>query len=865
MDLIERSGYLEIMENAFQRLPNGEGHSFFITGEAGIGKTSLVKAFLKIVEQQGIAYTGTCDSLFTPRPLAPLHDISLQLGEAWLEKMQQLHSRSDLFSRFLMALTQQKLPVIIVFEDVHWADEATLDFIKFFTRRISRLQCLFLLTYRDNEISQFHPLRNLSGELASGTFTQLSLTPLSFQAVEKMADQKGYNARDVFTISGGNPFYVNEILASYSSGIPDNIRNTVLSIYNRQAEKIKEIWQLLSVIPEGLELSRFSKIDPSWQEAVEDSLVKKILLINNNKIVFKHELYRRTIELFLSPFKRIELNKFILLKLIDDFEEKDETERIVHYAKNANLNELVVKFAPVAARKASSVGAHIEAAKLFLTAIEYTVPNAVDTLAMLYEAYAYECYLTNQTKNAIIYVTRVLKIYEEGGQIEQTGNSLRFLSRLWWFEGNRKHALNYGQRSVDILENQPASKAKGMAFSNMSQLMVLSDRYEECLYWGEKAIAITREINDEETYAHALNNISTAWVLSGKPFDKGVALLNESLEISLKNSYHEHAARAYTNLGSNAVTLKKYALAKKVLDEGIHYCEERDLDSWTAYMLSCKSRYFLETGQLQEAGSIAERLLKQTNQPPVVKIGVLAVLATVKIRQGNFEVTDLLEEARIMALDTMELQRIIPVMLVLLELEWLTGIPFKELATLSNALEDIVTLEKFQVNSRLYFWLRKANKLNLLPRVCHIDLKIADQWPTGPDAEYWKEHSSPYEEALMLFEGNEESKKNALKTIQQLGASAVYEKLKSDMRHSGIKRIPRGLRESTRNNIAQLTTRELEILTLLKEGKRNKNIAATLYISAKTVDHHISSILFKLDTDSRTAAVQEAIKLGILK
>ena len=85
------------------------------------------------------------------------------------------------------------------------------------------------------------------------------------------------------------------------------------------------------------------------------------------------------------------------------------------------------------------------------------------------------------------------------------------------------------------------------------------------------------------------------------------------------------------------------------------------------------------------------------------------------------------------------------------------------------------------------------------------------------------------------------------------------------MRSGGIKKIPRGLRESTKTNPAQLTNRELDILQLLQKAVQNKEIAQTLFISPKTVDHHISSILFKLDVNSRVKAVGEAIRLGILK
>ena len=175
------------MNSRFQQAASGEGHCVFIAGEAGIGKTSLVNAFLKQVTAECTAYTGTCDSLFTPRPLAPLYDLSLQMKGAWVEKMHASSSRAEMFTLFLQALTRHDLPVVLVFEDIHWADEATLDFIKFLSRRINKTRCLFVLTYRDNEIHQQHPFRKIPGDIVPGASTHLLLSPLSWQAVKSMA------------------------------------------------------------------------------------------------------------------------------------------------------------------------------------------------------------------------------------------------------------------------------------------------------------------------------------------------------------------------------------------------------------------------------------------------------------------------------------------------------------------------------------------------------------------------------------------------------------------------------------------------------------------------------------------------------
>src|SRR6476620_2709450 len=577
MELIERDGFLALLQTKFQNIAEGEGHCIFVSGEAGIGKTALVKAFCKQQQDDCMIYQGACDALFTPRPLAPLYDIIWQVNKDLWPASNTIEERSELFLKFFHELSHQKEKILIVFEDIHWADEATLDFIKFFSRRITQLRCLFILTFRDNEINPRHPLRNAFSDLSPDTFIRIQLTPLSKEAVYKLADKKGYDAENVYSISGGNPFYVNEILASYSPGIPDNIKNAILSVYDRQEEGTKHAWEICSVIPEGLEINRFAKIKSSWDEIIDHCFALKIIIVKNDRVIFKHELYRRTIEESLSSINRIALNKKILELFLASFEEEGEIERIVQYAKNANENKLVVKYAPLAARRAASVGAHIEASKLFLTAIVYAEGNDEAQLMQFYEAYAYECYLNNKVKEAIIYTEKSLHLWKEKNDKEKISNSLRFLSRLWWFEGNRKNAENFAEQAIEVLKNQPSSKIMGMSYSNMSQLKMLSDQSGECISWGEKAIAIAKEMNDEETLAHALNSMGSTLMLNQSSMQNGIVLLQQSLDIALKNSYHDQAARDYATLGSNGVIMKDYILAKEKLAEGIQYCEERDL------------------------------------------------------------------------------------------------------------------------------------------------------------------------------------------------------------------------------------------------------------------------------------------------
>jgi DNA-binding CsgD family transcriptional regulator len=552
--------------------------------------------------------------------------------------------------------------------------------------------------------------------------------------------------------------------------------------------------------------------------------------------------------------------------LVENGGQPKEMERIIHHAKNANENDIVVHYAPLAAKQAAVVGAHIEAAKLFHTAIEYYQGKDEDLLIQFYEGYAYECYLTNQTKEAIIYSNKSLQKWKEKNNKEKISSWLRLLSGLWWSDDNLKKAENFAMQAVEVLNNQPSSKAKAMAYSNMSQLKMFADLPDECIYWGEKAIAMAKELNDNAILSYALGNVGSAQIRTPASRQEGFELLQQSLEIALQNSYHEHVARAYTKLGYNGIIIKDIGLANNSIEAGIPYCEENNLDLWRLYILGIKASLKLETGNWSEASAIADNLMKNEGTPKMIKIFALTVLARIKMRRGDKEdLLAVLTEAKELAFENIELQRIIRALAAFLEYEWITGQCFIEKETLESTAKMIEQMGNMYDNSEFAFWLSKARKEKLPLKELYAGYEMGSPAKARVAAALWKKSGFPYYEALALFEGNEDNKKEAIGIIQKLGADAIYEKMKFEMRALGIKNIPRGIRKSTKSNPANLTDRELEIIQLLKDGLQNKEIAAKLFISPKTVGHHISSIFFKLDVNSRSKAVYEAGRLEIIK
>ncbi|HEY5747903.1 MAG TPA: AAA family ATPase [Chryseolinea sp.] len=868
MELVERDAYLDILAEQYQHLVNGVGHTVFLGGEAGVGKTSIVNRFLDGIAGKAKVYTGACDSLFTPRPLGPLYDIAGQMGKPLLELLRSEKDRALIFTSFLQALSVPEAPVVLVFEDIHWADEATIDFIKFLARRIARIPCLFLLTYRDEEANYYIPLKAMFGELPAGLFTKLIVQRLSREAVDRMALEKGYpSGKEVYALTSGNPFYVTEILASYSPGIPEKVKDAILTVFHTRDETTQALWEFLSILPSGIDYKKAEQIDPHFPAGLEHCMRSGIIVSKNDFLYFKHELYRIAIEESMTPYRRKNLHHRILQIMLDCPVEFNNLSEVVHHARLADDRATVARLAPQAAKEAAALGAHLQASKLYLTAIDYTDPSD-PTLVELYEHHAYECYLTNQIAPAIASQQTVLAMWRERKVKLREGDTLRFLSRLWWFSGHREQSIALAREAIEVLENGFPTRERALAYSNLAQLSMLADDAGNTLLWGNKAIDLAQRMDDQEILSHALNNVGAVQMKFGHDPKEGAAKLQESLAIALKNGLHEHAARAYTNLSYSYVLIRQYKKAATFFDEGLKYCEERDLKSWSYYMESEKVKILLDTGAWPEAEALALSLLSNVFQPITTKIGAIVTLARLKIRRGAFEeARQLIDEGKRIAPQTSEAQRIVPVLAAAMEFSWITGEPLP-LEELKAAEESLF----FQKNTSwhytaLAYWMHKCGlSLADKPKIDFVGpfrLEIEGDWKAAADE--WEEAGCRYEHALALLGGDEKHQKQGILLLDEMGATATSEMLKLKLKGLGVRNIPRGPRESTRNNPAQLTGRQIEILNLLQGGAPNKEIADKLFISPKTVDHHISAILSKLEVTSRAKAVLEAQKLGILK
>jgi predicted ATPase len=160
MPLLERESAFETLGDWFAEARGGRGRLVLVGGEAGVGKTSLVNEFAVRHRQAARVLWAACDPLTTPRPLGPLADVAPELGGRLDQLLREEAPRETLFGALLDRLRDARVVTVLVVEDVHWADEATLDLLRFLARRLGASPVLLVVTYRDDEVGPMHRVRS---------------------------------------------------------------------------------------------------------------------------------------------------------------------------------------------------------------------------------------------------------------------------------------------------------------------------------------------------------------------------------------------------------------------------------------------------------------------------------------------------------------------------------------------------------------------------------------------------------------------------------------------------------------------------------------------------------------------------------
>jgi DNA-binding CsgD family transcriptional regulator/tetratricopeptide (TPR) repeat protein len=857
MDLLEREADLGILNSALVDAGRGVGSVVLVSGEAGIGKTSLVRTLTHNHNEDARILWGACDDLTTPRTLGPFHDIAMQVGGALREAVAR-GQRGEVFNAVLEAVTDGSAPTVVIVEDVHWADGATLDVLKFLGRRIERVPATLVLTYRDEEVPHNHPLMLVVGDLPASAVHRIHLAPLSMTAVKEVATRYGGSAEGLFTNTQGNPFLVSEALLAPPGDVPVNVRDAVQSRGARLSATGRAVAELISVVPSRTERWVLDAFPEFKLEALDECLQRGLIEFNEHTVWYRHELVRGAMEGSLTPARRRELNAFVLdvLSL-----RGADTARIVHHARQARDSAAIAQYAPAAGRQASAIGAHGEALAHFRVAVEYATELEVKDHAQVLTDYATECYFTAEVADGLEPARQALVLWRELSDTIREGDVLRLMSRLHWWLGHSEQALECGLAAVQALTSVDQSEELGMAYSNLAQVFMLSQQSDAAEEWATKAITLARELDDLSTLAHALNNLGSTKLRLGDR--AGYALLEESLKISVREGFDDHAGRAYANLSWMDLDFRQYEAAEKHIEEGLAYANRLELGGSIYYITAERSRLMFELGRWEKAENDALWVLNRPKEHGITAIVAMTALARLHVRRGDPEVDKTLEEVSSLAEQTGEIQRIAPVAAARAELAWLRD----DAQGIQNAIADVYDLalgvHQPSIIDELAFWMWRAASTEKVPKGSKTPYsqQMNGDWQDAAVA--WERMGCPYEQAVALMESDEpERLLEALTIFDQMGAIPAAAKLRRQLLQMGVQGVPRGPRTGTQAHPAGLTPRQADVLELIAKDMTNSEIADQLFISTKTVDHHVSAILMKLEVPSRHDAAAAAEERG---
>jgi DNA-binding CsgD family transcriptional regulator len=754
---------------------------------------------------------------------------------------------------------------VVVVEDAHWADEATLDLLVFLGRRMERTRALLIVTYRDDELAVDHPLRTVVGRLPPEAVRRVKLGPLSKAAVAELARRAGRPAAGLHALTGGNPLLVTEVLAAGDTGVPMTVRDLVLARLAALPADAQEVVRLVAVVPTRAELWLVEEVVRPAPSAVEAGVAAGLLVVEQEAVGFRHELLRQAVEGALSTLGRRELNRRVLEVLACATERQVDVARMVHHARQANDTGAVLRYAPEAARQAAAVSAHREAVEHYRAALAHADRLPPPVRAELLEGYSFQAYLSGLAQEALEARQAALRIRKaEGSSSDQLGESLRWLSRLSWWAGRREEAEAAAARAIAVLERGEPGHQLAMAYSNQAQLDMLAYRTEATLAWGSRAIELARRLGDQETLTHALTNIGTARRMNGD--QGGRADLEQAFQVAVAGELEDHAARALLNQASLDMQFRDYRHARGDVDRALVFTVQHDLAGNAQYMLGMRARLRLDLGDwvgAEQDARAALAELEQRRQGPRA-VDALVALGLLQARRGDPDADGTLEEAAARALPTGELQWIGLVAAARAEHAWLHGALDRTATEAAAGLALAVRAGHAWFAGELACWLWRAGALPEVPAVVAepYRLLLAGDWRAAAGA--WHALGCPYEQAQTLALGDEEACLQALGLLDDLGARLAALRLRRQLRRRGNLRVPRGPTRATAANPAGLTGRQVEVLGLLAEGLTDAEIAARLSLSAKTVEHHVSALLAKLGVRSRRQAAAAARRLGVV-
>ena len=853
MRLLEREPQLAALGEWAADADEGRGRLVLVSGEAGVGKSALVEAF-RDRRPDARWLVGACDGLFTPRPLAPVLDIAEVVGGE-LTRLARTSgtAREQLFAAVLRELGASPGLGVLVVEDVHWADRATLDLLHFLSRRLRDTSVLMVVTYRDDGTEVGPDLRRTLGDLVTrGTTRRLTVPPLTRAAVAQLTRASGVGADELYRLTAGNPFFVTEALRTVAERVPSTARDAVLSRvvdFDDDARRLLDTAALLGARV-GFDLLAEVMGEPAADAALDEVVAHGVVRADAHELVFRHEIARLAVADAVPPHRAVEIHRTALAAL----RPTGDHAMLAHHAEGAGDAAAVLEHAPAAARTAARLGAHREAIEQYRRSLRFADGLEPTARAALLDLLAVELGVTDAWDDARAAGEEALALWEAAGDDLRAGDTLQQLNRAYWRLARGHDAARAVRRSVELLEPHGSTPELARALATAAGHHMTGSRHDESLALCRRALDLADELDLPDVLSDALDTEACVRATRGEPWD---ALMERSLAIAVEEDLHAQAGRAH----ANRITLLQGGLrleeAEAAADEGRLYSEEHDIGTYSRCILGARAELLDLRGRWDEVDAACAELLPMASSPEN-RIQGLLTAGRLAARRGDDEGSRaLLDEAFGSAAGSGEPQFVVPARLARAEARWLAGdddAAASEVAAIGRAHHGLDGFLRGEVSA----WARRTG----VPVEEVGD--VGEHWSTHladprSAVDRWLDVGSPYLAALAGIDaGDEHSLRRSLELLDDLGATATARLVRRRLREAGARSVPTGARATTRANPHGLTAREQEVLDRMAAGLANAQIAQDLVIAPKTVEHHVSSVLAKLGAADRRSAVERA-------
>jgi DNA-binding CsgD family transcriptional regulator len=827
-----------------------------VGGEAGIGKTSLLRA---LRERTGAAATfliGACEPLSVPVPLGPWREI---VEAASGDDLTDVGSSDRLvLARQVAGALERRAPAVAAIEDVHWADPLTLDLLRLLARRVEAIGVAIIVTFREDEVAANPALGLLLGDLAGASgVRRLRLEPLSASAVRELAVSSGLDPAQLVRLTGGNPFLVMEAVSA-GDRLPASVRDAVLARTGRLTKAARSVVDAAAVIGQRFDHALLEAVVPGSADAVEEGLARGVLVAENTRLGFRHELIREAIEAAISPPRRAELHARVVAVLTRSPETADNA-RLAHHAELAGLPREASRFAALASREAERVGALRETRLQAERALRLGdgLPD-LERFELLIRYSRAANFSSTRYEDAVSGAEAAVAVAEALDDPLRQAHALGTLAWALWSLDRMVEAKATAERAIGALESTRDVAALARAESTLARLEATAFDPGAAIAAGTRAHELAVSAGLEDVRIDAQISIGLARGHRGET--AALAILEDALSAARNSGMSIQAVRSYVNLMFVAATLREHVWVDRVVEGARSFCEEHDAPI-PGHVIECSlARSLLDRGQWDEALRAAGRSARiWHSELPRVR----ALEGLVAARRGEPGTERVLAQAWAELPHASEDSRHNSIRCALVEAAWLRGDRAGALEHLDAARASPATPRDVPSGGELAVWARRYGVEFEAPAGVPepVARELEGDWRGAIRA--WRARSAPYEAALAALDGDDLAVREALATLHRLGARAAAQALRRERAERG-KRPARGPRGSTLTHPAGLTRREQEVLERLATGATNPEIAAALHLSGRTVAHHVSAILSKLGVPNRHAAIEQARASGLV-